>query len=174
MSAAPAPQLAPTFADPAQLAVWFERMPVRGWVTYACAPFLPVRHPVVVLVQKLRDEGRATFAQQKSDRAPGFYEYRLQKLAWTPPGATLAPGAIEARLLLVLADCAAHGLQCPSNEVLAEVLGLAGPRQARHRFNRLERLGHVRVIEPARFGARVIEIVATGARTACPKTGRGQ
>jgi hypothetical protein len=51
------------------------------------------------------------------------------------------------------------------------VLGLPGARQARYRFNRLEALGHLRTIEPARFGARVIELTASGRRTAVPGAG---
>lgn len=57
------------------------------------------------------------------------------------------------------------GLACPSNETLAEELGFETARQARYIMQRLQEAGHIRLIEPARFGPRVIEIASSGMRT---------
>ena len=48
---------------------------------------------------------------------------------------------------------------------IAEALGLRDRQAARYRFDQLVSAGLIKVIEPARFGPRIIEITATGKRT---------
>lgn len=87
----------------------------------------------------------------------------------------------EGRMYQHLRGIAARGLACPSHAGLAARLGLEGRRgtrsadaprqQARYLFEKLCSTGLIRLIEPARFGSRVIEITETGDRTASQPDG---
>jgi hypothetical protein len=74
------------------------------------------------------------------------------------------------RVFEVLADAAARGAPCPTNKEISDTVGLLTASNASEMVRRLEAAGRIRV---NRFSCtRVIEIVATGARTAMPANTR--
>ena len=177
------------FTDPAQLAENFARLGPGQSLVWALGPSSPGGHgnATRALVERWVAEGRATTAQGRDPREAGrwmFLVYRVEDSeAQGIPGAAARISrhcdpaweeSAEGRIYGLLRRCAAKGLPCPSNGAIAEALGMECAETVRYRFNKLVVAGRVRVIEPARFSARVIEITATGARTAPSDAGRGK
>lgn len=173
------------FADPAQLAENFERLRGGASVAYATGPASlgGARNPTMELVRRWVAEGRATLAQGRDPQDRERWIYRVYRKsvpdapsAGAPAAAKTALGAAgdalaslhqdARRVYRLLSQIAADGRACPTNEAIADLLDLPGHEQARHRFNQLVNAGLVTVIEPNRFGTRVIQITATGHRTA--------
>lgn len=169
------------FTDPAQLAEAFERADAGQRLVWASGPssLMAPDNATQLLVREWYEARRATMVQGKDLREAGRWLFYVVKLAepapvaepadTAPPKARPIPDRMPhdaRRLLALLADHAGRALPCPSNEAIADLLDLDGPRRARTLFGVLVQLGLVRVIEPARFGPRVIEIAASGARTA--------
>lgn len=155
------------FAEPAQMALWIEQAAPGAVLMYATGPWLG-NHPAAALAREWQASGLAELWQARASRANCF-DYHARKLpprAAVPAVARGAGDSDSGRLLALLAQIAGEGLPCPTNEALADELGLGSKWKARHLFDRLVASGAVRLIEPARFGARVIEIAETGARTA--------
>lgn len=167
------------FADPAQLAVAFARLNGGASLVYATGPASlgGVRNPTIELVQGWVKAGTATLAQGRDAGNRDQFNYRVyRKSVPAVPAPAPAPAAMPAalrelpvdaqRVYRLLAGVAAAGRACPTNDAIADLLDLEGREQARHRFNQLVRAGLIAVIEPNRFGTRVIRIAATGHRTA--------
>ena len=163
------------YADPAGLALCLRNAGIGQSFVYAKGPATDPAHPVVKLVSAEVAAGRATVNVQRSktgDDGGGELRYLIRKLAvkFEPvalapaPAAKLHPLAQDLYDLLVAAAEARR--PCPSNDALAELLGVADRYRARHRFDQLVKAGLIKVIEPNRYGTRVIEITATGQRTA--------
>lgn len=162
------------YADPAQMALWIESAPAGAELMYATGPWLG-GHAAAALARDWAARGVAVLWQTRATRAHCF-DYHARKLPVRPVSAVpdaLAPDDVVAgdagRMLAHLAEIAATGDPCPSNEGLSDALALGSKWRARHLFDRLVASGRIRVIEPARFGARVIEITASGARTAAQR-----
>lgn len=158
------------YAPQAEMAAALRAAPVGRSFVYARGPALDPAQPVVKLVKAEAEAGRAALFLNGRD-AEGALRYSIRKLAAAAPAAA-APSAPAARLHAIAQDiydllvAAAEAKRpCPSNDALAEALGLADRHGARHRFKQLVEAGLIKVIEPARFGPRVIEITATGLRT---------
>lgn len=178
------------FADAGQLAEAFERLSPGQRVIYATGPssLSAFDNPVLGLVRSLLDAGRATAAQGRDPRDSArtcYFLYRSIEADAPPPpeapaGASKGPPPLPdrfpwdgRRVLSHLAHCAAMGLPCPSNEALAELLELESPRRAKFLFDKLKDAGQIKVIEWARFGPRVVEVVASGKRTAAVEAAHG-
>lgn len=176
---APAFKIGPLthYADPAQLEAWLAGAKPGNVVTYATGPYLG-DHAAAACMRAAQAGGSVELFQERSDRAHCF-EYKARKIAVrcerdgagaATPGDVLVqphqlPGEERQVYLFLLAEIEA-GRPCPTNEAIADALDLETSRQARYRFDKLVEAGLVRVIEPARFGARVIELVLTGQRSA--------
>lgn len=159
----------PHFADAAQLAQAFERLRPGASAVYATGPSSlgAARNATMRLVSGWVGEGRATTACGRDLRSPGRWLYRVYRIEPAPPRANSVTrtGQDRARVLALLADHARRGEPCPSNEAIADTLDLSDARRARYLFDQLVEAGAVRVIEPARFGPRVIEVVSLSLRT---------
>ncbi|WP_157812516.1 hypothetical protein [Novosphingobium kunmingense] len=173
----------PQFADPAQLAAAFERLAPGASLVWATGPSSlgTARNATRALVDTWIAEKRATCAH---GREPGQSDRWLFRVYRTEPGPFRRNGISatgkagrdkredQNRVLGLLADCARRGTECPTNEAIAEALDLPTPWRARYLVQRLEAEGEIRLIEPARFGPRVIEIASSGLRTASVETAR--
>lgn len=162
------------YADPAGLALCLRNAGIGQSFVFAKGPALDPGHAVVQLVKAEVAAGRAITHLQRGmagGDGAGELRYLVKKLAVKfapaalpdPPAAKLHPLAQDMYDLLVAAAEAKQ--PCPSNDALAELLGIADRYRARHRFDQLVKAGLIKVIEPARFGPRIIEITATGKRT---------
>lgn len=108
---------------------------------------------------RLRHVARRVESAKSENRGKGAVRRR----------AGLDPAGPEMAIYAVLCDAAARGIACPSNSQLADMADHPKAwtaRDAGRAYEKLVALGMVRVVEPARYGPRVIEIVATGKRTA--------
>jgi len=156
------------YADPAAMAAWLASARAGAELIYASGPFLGTA-PAAALAQQWQAAGAVELFQRRSGTRANCFDYHARRRA-----VAAVPGAISAevlpdealRVLDLLMRVAAERGQCPTNEGIARALDLKDWTRARYRFRQLIDAGRIRVIEPARFGARVIEIVATGARTA--------
>lgn len=169
------------FADAGQMRAWLASAPPGQLMIYACGPNLfPGSNPAAVLAREWQAGGLAELSQTRADR-DGCWNYRARKLAEIPSVDLKAPLAgstnqdppefsdsEEGRLYRLIKRTALAGLPCPSNAEIAEALELDSRFRARDRFNALVKAGHLNLIEGNRFGARVVEVAATGARTAVP------
>lgn len=159
------------YADVEQMEAWLEAAAPGELLIYATGPAL-ADHPAAQLARKWQKLGQVDLFQARSPSRPNCFDYTARKRAELSAAAArpAAPAEIlpgEAlRVLELLTAVADAGEPCPTNEAIAQALGLGTRWKARHLFDRLVIAGRIRVVEPARFGARVIEIVATGARTA--------
>lgn len=174
------------FADPAQLAEAFARLNGGASLIYATGPASlgGAQNPTMALVQGWVKAGTATLAQGRDAANRDQFNYRVYRksVAAAPPAPAVAviPAGlhelpVEAqRVYRLLAGVAAAGRACPTNDAIADLLDLPGREQARHRFNQLVRARLIDVIEPNRFGTRVIRIAATGHRTAPADAGSAQ
>lgn len=166
-----------TYASPAEMAAWIERADPGAAVIYATGPVLG-DHEAARMARRWHDEGLAELFQRRADR-PNAFEYCARKRS-ARTAASFVAGPVtlsntERLMLAILTDAARAGAACPSNDALAAELRLKDKRAARYRFDRLVAAGHLRVIEPARFGPRVIEICASGLRTrSCPPSDAGR
>lgn len=139
-------------------------------MVYAIGPALGADAATPKLARRLRDRGEAMLFLR---REAGGIHYVIRKRANGPLALRHAQGerswelptsGAERRLYEVLVRIADEGLPLPSLEMLAEQAGLSDRFAARYRLRNLEEQQHVRV---TRQGvARVVEIVATGQRTA--------
>lgn len=172
------------FADPSQLEGAFWALPKGGSLIFAQGPSSlgGASNATVLLVQGWVKEGQATTASGRDPRNREAWIYRVYRQAAEAPKAPAikgspAPGqppvndpnweeSAVGMVYRMLRRCAQRGWPCPTNDAIAEHLNFESHEQARYRFNQLVRDGLVRVIEPARFSTRVIEITATGERTA--------
>jgi hypothetical protein len=178
------------FADAGQLAEAFERLSPGQRVIYATGPasLAAFDNPVLGLVRGLLEAGKATAAQGRDPRDKArtcYFLYRSiagdappaprpdEKVSKGPPRLPDRFPWDGRRVLAHLAHCAAMGLPCPSNEALAELLELESPRRAKFLFDKLKDAGQIKVIEWARFGPRVVEVVASGKRTATVEAAHG-
>lgn len=165
------------YQDERLLREQFERARVGENVIYARGPVLDPRNPVVALVRDWREAGRVVTAQK---RVQGELVYLFQRCAGVPdrarPRLRIDPEMserAEGRLLAHLSRLANMGLVCPSNAELADGAGLRNAEAVKYAFKLLKAAGHVRVL-PLDGQQRVIEIIATGERTAQPQgLGRG-
>lgn len=169
----PASGLITHFADPAQMEAWMDSALPGSVLVYASGPNLGGgKHPAAVLARKWLAAKIAILYYQRNGDGFRYHAKKLacsvpQRAVGVPDGA-LPPAwehAPEGAVLRLLEECAEAGAPCPSNDAIAEQLNLTDRYAARYRFDRLVSAGVVRVIEPNRFTARVIEIAATGART---------
>lgn len=158
------------YADTAAMAAWLEAAAPGDVIVYATGPML-ADHPAPKLARRWHGAGQVDLFQTRAERAHCF-EYKARKRATAsaavPPAASSAeilPGE-ALRVLEMLSEAATANECCPTNDAIARTLGLKDWKRARYRFGQLVSAGRIRVIEPARFGARVIEIVSSGARTA--------
>lgn len=183
-SARPAAAALTIYAPLERFRAWFDAAKPGGHpVIYAVTPQLE-QHPTVVLVRELALADKLLIWSEESKDQPGFKIYRAKRRP-DPPRTSYPAGKGSAdpldnpefcasaagRVYAMLAECAARGLECPSNGELAEALGFEGREQGRYQFKALVRAGLIRVIEPNRYSARVIEIVASGKRTASASRG---
>jgi hypothetical protein len=183
------------FADAGQLAEQFERLSAGQRLVYATGPgsLAAFDNPVIDQVRRWRDvEGKATTAQGRDPRDAArtmHFVYRVGSSEAAPRQAE--PGRDEGqagakvpplpdrfpfdgrRMLAALANCAAMGQPCPNNEGLADLLELESPRRARTLFDLLVKHHQIKVIECARYGPRVVEVAASGKRTALVEAARG-
>jgi hypothetical protein len=154
-----------TYVDVDELRENFERAQAGDRVTYAIGPYLKPGALVPAVARKLAEGGRGHLLQEREGRG---YRYFIVKS--TAPRLrvveALNPASAEARVLALLIEAAQAGRRCPGNTEIADRLDLDSRYQARDRVQALVRLGHIRVVEQLRFGGRVIEIVASGLRTA--------
>lgn len=160
------------YADPAQMALWMEQASPGAVLIYATGPWLG-NHAAAAMAREWQAQHRAELWQTRAARANCF-DYHARKLPPRPAAPVMVRGGGDGdcgRMLALLEQIAAEALPCPTNEALADELGLGSKWKARHLFDRLVASGAVRLIEPARFGARVIEIAETGARTAPSRAG---
>lgn len=167
---APAGGIITHFADPAEMAAWLERALPRTVLVYASGPNLGGgKHPAAALARSWSDAGLVALYSQRNGDGFRFCAKKLERrvVSATAPLGLSADwqDGDEGAIFRLLEDCAAGDLPCPSNDAIAETLNLRDRYAARYRFDRLVVAGLVRVIEPNRFTARVIEIAATGART---------
>lgn len=182
------------YLDPARMKAWLRCAPVGEGLVYASGASLEGgRNPAAVLAREWIAAGLVNPKQKRAGN--GITDYIIEKRA---VGAVIHPAARqggeenlrhaqagrtevasspptgkELDLYLLLVEAAEAGADCPGHGALAERLDLPRRETARYLFNKLEAAGHVRLIEPARFGARVIEIVATGQRTRSQGDGAG-
>lgn len=180
----PAPQT--HFADLGDMQRWLALAAPRAEMIYACGPSLGRGdNPAAALARIWSERGIVELFRQRADR-PQCWNYHARRLPEAVKAEQLNPaaeqGALrpklpddpawaespEGRVFRLIARCAASDRPCPSNQTIAELLGLDGHETARYRFNRLIHAGHLRLIEGNRFGARVVEVAATGKRTAAP------
>ena len=165
-----------TYADAGEMRRLFADMPVGGELIYATGPFLG-DNPAPVLAREWAARGRAQLFQRRHESRAHCFHYIARKAdpahaqAVRPVVGECAaipfdwPDSEEGRMFDLLQRLADEKRECPTNAHLARALGLKDEEAARYRFNKLVSWGHVRVIEPQRFGPRVIEIAATGRRT---------
>lgn len=156
-------------ADQHQLAASFERLRPGASLIFARGP-----HPLgadgnatLAMVQAWVRDGLATMAHGRDPELAGQWIYRVYRAAAeaAPPQSSVVVPSEADRVYRLLCRVAERGEPCPTNARIAEALGMESHEQARHRFRQIERARLIRVIEPNRFGTRVIEICATGART---------
>ena len=156
-----------TYVEAAELTAWHRGAAPGDRCTYAIGPALGSRAGAAQLARELAARGAAHLFQERDGKG---WRYCIEKRAAPvrPDGRVvpLDPASIEGRLLALLTRAADASRPCPTNEELAEALGLGAGHEARYRFGRLIEGGHLRLIESRRFGGRVIEVAATGARTA--------
>lgn len=161
------------YQDERLLRAQYERARTGENVIYARGPVLDPRNPVVALVREWREEGRVVTAQK---RVQGDLVYLFQRCAAPASGkpgvrTRIDPEMSErpdGRLLAHLSRLANLGLPCPSNAELAEGAGLRGAEAVKYAFRLLKEHGHVRLVA-SEGQARVVEVIATGERTALPQ-----
>lgn len=163
------------YADRAQLQAWFAGAGPGQGAVYATGASLDPGNETVRTVTGWKDAGLVTCVQGRG--RDGLLRYQIQKARVTAAaggGSRRARAAGDdpltgeddcARLYRRIVRAANLGQPCPSNTRLAEDLALDTRFHARRMFDRLVSEGHLRVIEGARFGARVVEICASGRRT---------
>ena len=162
------------YAEADAMAAWLEAAGPGEVLIYATGPAL-TDHAAPRLARSWQAQGLVDLFQGRAERAHCF-EYKARKRAYRAEAgaegvtAEILPGD-ALRVLALLSAVADAGEPCPTNEDIAEQLSLGTRWRARHLFDRLKLSGRIRVIEPARFGARVIEIAATGKRTAASGEG---
>jgi hypothetical protein len=155
-----------TYADPSDLEVWMRRAAPGDETWYAIGPALGEKAAAPKLARRLAGDGLATLFLR---RVGGGLHYMIRKRAPAASaisacGRIAAPAATERALYEVLCQVADDGLPLPSNEVLAERAGLPDRHAARYRLSLLVAAGFVQV--EVGSGRRVVQIVATGQRTA--------
>lgn len=92
----------------------------------------------------------------------------VERATVTPRQAMARPraGISERRILKILIRAAERNLPCPTNPVLAHLVGLSGEQAASYRMRRLVAQGKIRVEVPGDPRMhRVVTIVASGKRT---------
>lgn len=151
------------YAPVSQLCEWVDAARPGDVAIYARGPALDPQHETAALVRRLAGEAKVTPFKTRDGGGMLIHQVKRQA-AGSAKARRLHPDA--ARMLSVLADAAARGRPCPSNAEIAELLDFETREQARYRFNALVRAGHVRLIAREHFGVRVIEIAASGLRTA--------
>ncbi|MFZ5745255.1 MAG: hypothetical protein ACOY7T_12335 [Pseudomonadota bacterium] len=186
--APPLPQalVSAEFTEAKLLAEQFARLAPGASLVFCRGPQSWARFPDAAarMVQQWIDQGRATVACGRDVRDPGRWLHRVYRKADPDPvpdgltvrGTLAFEASAEGQVWALLRDCAAEGLPCPSNEVIANALNLETARDGGRLFERLVQQGRVRVIEPNRFVHRVIEVIVPGGaplRTA-PSKGFGK
>lgn len=168
-----------TYADPAQFAAWLESAKPGGHpVIYATGPSLG-KHPTAALARDWAEADKLLIWSEPNRHREGCKDYKAKRLQ--DPVRSGFPSAGDSadpldnpefmrspmgKVYAALADCAARGGLCPTNDELAWLCQFPSKEPARYRFGQLVKAGLIRLIEPNRYKARVIEIVATGHRTA--------
>lgn len=116
---------------------------------------------VIDIVRRKIAAERYSFIVQ---RRTGRYVDRAARRISTMP--QVRRGVYERRILKILIAAAAKGLPCPTNGVLARLVGLSGEVAASYRLRRLVAAGKIRVAVPDDPRQhRVVTIVATGKTT---------
>lgn len=152
-----------TYARPEQMREWHERAAPGDRCIYAIGPDLG-DDPSAALARELGQTGTVHLSRQRDGRGWRYFMEKRPAAVSTKGPPRLSPD--EARVLALLADAAARGRECPSYSEIAEQLDLRSRFQARDRFNALVRAGAVRIVSNERLHGRIIEIVASGQRTA--------
>lgn len=158
------------YADPKGLALCLRNASVGQSFVYAKGPALDPGHAVVRLVQEEQAAGRVSTNLRRSGDDLHYLVRVLEKARKAMAAAPIEAPAIRLhhdaqRVFDLLERVVAEAKPCPSNDRIAEALGLRDRQAARYRFDQLVAAGLIKVIEPARFGPRIIEITATGKRT---------
>lgn len=157
-----------TYADPAELGAWHRVASVGAEMTYAIGPALGASAATAKLARSLSDAGEALLFLR---RVEGQVHYIIRKRERAAAGlprsvaASVPPGP-QRQLYDALCALATDGLPLPCLEELAELARLSDRKAAHYRLNQLSTAGVVRVATVD--GARVVEIVSTGLRTARP------
>lgn len=157
------------YLDPEHVRHLYENMvPGGAFQTYAIGSAIDQRNETARLVRQWLNAGLVE-EHKTREAATGrlLYVFRKRKPAPQPlSNAQQLPAAVAdlpedaAALLALIAAEAAKGRPCPSNSEIARRLGLKRPEYASRLIARLRARGLVRVRGGARFGTRVVEVVA--------------
>ena len=165
-----------TYADADELRQWHLVAEPGEEMVYAIGPALGARAATPKLAREISERGEGLLFQR---RESGGIHYVIRKREVRPAKALSASvsdawaGKPEGRILAAVCEIADMGLPMPLYDVLAEACGLADGEAVRYRLNVLAKAGVLRLAGPS--GDRVVEICATGQRTArCTARGVGR
>lgn len=162
-----------TYADETDLRAWHRDAEIGDAMPYAIGPALGEKSATARLARSLRDSGEAILFLERRE---GRLHYMIRKRAKPEPARQVriesaVPPGPQRQLYHVLCELASDGLMLPSLEDLAELARLSDRKAAHYRLNQLSSAGIVRVATVN--GSRIVEIVATGLRTARPASQGG-
>lgn len=181
---APAPASTPVtdgvtrYASVKVMADWFAAARIGESMIYATGPVLDPRDPADQLAKRWIREGKVAPKQKRAAGGRGF-EYLLERSRGGASIVALAeapridPESDAGRVYALLRRCANLAQPCPSNEAIAERAELKDRYRAKYCVQLLVARGLIRIEEPARFGPRVVTVVATG-RTTPASAGAGR
>jgi len=163
-------------ASAAELRAWAGRARPGERFVYFSGPAL-VQGPAARAAAAMYRAGLVDLppARRTGDRASSCFEWSVERIGPRGGRGRRAPLAVRdaaaARILAVLRRAAGAGRPCPSDTQLARIGRLATRDQAQWRVRKLEAEGRIRTeIWPGPDGPwRVVEIVASGLRTALPR-----
>lgn len=143
---------------------------------YATGPALPQGMASVCMVRELVDAGQVRTHVRRNPDSRAL-EHVAVRRAVAAAAAGVSPAGVEApdpngpgataarRMMQLLNRAAITGRPCPTNAELAETLGLKNKQAAQYIFNRLVRVGKIRVADFGPRMRRVVTICATGNST---------
>lgn len=151
------------YLDPIGLSAWLGAAIPGDKKVYAMGPALDPAHPTVRRVAGLISDGLVLAYKY---RANGVLVHGMQRRLPEPRLLAASVPADAEPLYRLLQDRAERAEACPSYGAIAELLGLSDRQAGRYLFQKLLKTGAVRVVVARPRGVPVIEIAATGARTA--------